>query len=145
MKFETILMPTDLSGPGDAAIDLAVTLAKAFNSRLLLVHVIEPDTAYVGSDVFVASGGVDEAGIQKQLSALADTHSDVNIDTRIINGEVTSAILDVANNEKVDLIVMGTHGRSGLTRVLMGSIAESVMRSAPCPVLSYKHLISEKE
>ena len=144
MEFKTILMPTDFSDSSNAAISLAGTLSKALNAKLILAHVMEPVTAYVGSDIYIATSDVDEGPIQERLNEMAAEHKDLDIETRLTNGDVASAIIDLAIEIKADLIVMGTHGRTGVARLLMGSVAESVMRNARCPVLSYKHLVEQK-
>lgn len=141
MQFKKILMPTDFSESSNGAISLAGTLSKALGAELVLAHVMEPATAYVGSDIYIATNEVDEEPLKARLEEMAKAHPDLDIETRVTNGDVASAIIDLANEIKSDLIVMGTHGRTGIARMLMGSVAESVMRSAPCPVLSYKHLV----
>ena len=72
------------------------------------------------------------------LEAVVPTDPTVPYEHRLITGDPATAIARLAEEEQADLIVMGTHGRTGLTRLLMGSVAEAVVRRAPCPVLTYK-------
>jgi universal stress protein A len=76
--------------------------------------------------------------LRRMLQAVVPTDPNVPCEHRLITGDPSTAIAKLAEEEHADLIVMGTHGRTGLTRLLMGSVAEAVVRRAPCPVLTYK-------
>jgi nucleotide-binding universal stress UspA family protein len=81
---------------------------------------------------------IDRDALKAQLRAIAAVDPDVRIEGRFAEGQVARAILDVAKESACDVIVMGTHGRTGLGRLLMGSVAEQVVRHAACPVLTVK-------
>jgi nucleotide-binding universal stress UspA family protein len=77
------------------------------------------------------------------LEAIKPTDPDVAYEHRLITGDPSTAVARLAESEGVDLIIMGTHGRTGISRLLMGSVAEAVVRRAPCPVLTYKQPSTE--
>ncbi len=138
MKAKKIIFPTDFSRCGDAALKMATSLAHDAGARLLIVHVEEPPVAYGGGEMYY---GVPEPGsedLKRMLEAVVPTDPTVPYEHRLITGDPATAIARLAEEEQADLIVMGTHGRTGLTRLLMGSVAEAVVRRAPCPVLTYK-------
>lgn len=143
MNVSRILFPTDFSHYNDAALVYASTLAAEAGAKLYIVHV---DERY---DVTAAMG---EAGylyplteepekrceIRDQLSKIVPTIPGVTFEHHYLQGAPLSEIVKFAKREKIDLIVMASHGRTGLSRLVMGSIAEGVMRRAPCPVLIVK-------
>jgi len=119
----TILYPTDFSVCSQPALDLAFALARDCHARLIVLHVAEPA-------LVVDYGDFEEA-------------ADCNSEFRLEEGDPAEKILHVAQEVPCDLIVMGTHGRTGLGRLLMGSVAEKVLRRAPCPVLTVKTPLPE--
>jgi nucleotide-binding universal stress UspA family protein len=117
MSQKTILFPTDFSTASDAALVHAESLARQMNARLLIVHVEEPPLAYGGGELYY---GLPEPSSERILKMLEDVKpSDPSV------------------------IIIGTHGRTGMTRLLMGSVAEAIVRRAPCPVLVYRE-VAEK-
>jgi nucleotide-binding universal stress UspA family protein len=138
MKAKKILFPTDFSHTSDAALGLATSLARDSGATLLIVHVEEPPTAYGGGELYYGMPEPVTEDLRKMLLKVVPTDPDVPAEHRLVTGEPASALVKLAKDEAVDLIVMGTHGRSGLSRLLMGSVAEAVVRRAPCPVLTYK-------
>ncbi len=145
MKASKIIFPTDFSHTGDAALALASLLARETGATLLLVHVEEPPIAYGGGEMYY---GVPEPAyeeIERMLRAVKPTDPEVKYEHRLISGDPASAIVQLAEEEGADMIVMGTHGRTGLRRLLMGSVAEAVVRRAPCPVLTFKNTASGPE
>lgn len=141
MKATKILVPTDFSHTGDSALALATVLARDTGAKLLIVHVEEPPVAYGGGEMYY---GVPEPAyeeIERMLHKVVPTDPNVPCEHRMITGDPASAIVRLAEDEHVDLVVMGTHGRTGLSRLLMGSVAEAVVRRAPCPVLTYKSTV----
>jgi universal stress protein A len=138
MKLNKILFPTDFSRTGDAALDLATTLARDTGARLIIVHVEEPPVAYGGGEMYYGMPEPAVEEIKRMLHAVVPNDPQVAYEHRLVSGDPASAIVKLAEDEQVDLIVMGTHGRTGLSRLLMGSVAESVVRRAPCPVVTYK-------
>jgi universal stress protein A len=141
MDIRRILVPCDFSEYAEKALTWALELAERWRSRVLLLHVI-PRPSYppmlMGSyfDVaqFEASLQAEAETRAKEIVARAGNKA-VQIETQVIIGEPFSDICRMAEDEKVDLIVMGSHGRTGLRHVLLGSVAERVVRHAPCPVL----------
>jgi universal stress protein A len=138
MKAHKILFPTDFSHCGDAALKMATSLARDAGAKLLIVHVEEPPVAYGGGEMYYGVPEPASEDLRHMLEAVVPTDPGVPYEHRLITGDPSTAIARLAEEEQVDLIVMGTHGRTGLTRLLMGSVAEAVVRRAPCPVLTYK-------
>jgi nucleotide-binding universal stress UspA family protein len=144
MQAKKILFPTDFSHAGDAAFAMATSLARDTKAKLLIVHVEEPPMAYGGGELYY---GVPDPGLEdmkRMLEEIVPNDPSINYEHRLITGDPAGAIVRLAESEDVDMIVMGTHGRSGLTRLLMGSVAEAIVRRAPCPVLTFKQP-SERE
>lgn len=133
----TILHPTDFSEHSDEAFRLAYSLARERNARLVVLHVMEPSpTVYAEGAWVPAVTSVETAHAQLQsIGALA---AGVTMERRLKEGDAATEILRSAAEVKADLIVMGTHGRRGLGRLLMGSVAEQILRQAACPVLTVK-------
>ena len=140
MLAQHILVPFDFSPYADHALAYAIALAQILQARLTLLHV--KDTMSWG--VAQAEATI-PASVWQQLEAslaegmeepLARVHEvGLHGETMIAEGVPFQTIIETARDQGVDLIVMGTHGRTGLTHVLMGSVAEKVVRLAPCPVL----------
>jgi nucleotide-binding universal stress UspA family protein len=137
---QTILHPTDFSEQADNAFRLACMLARDHEACLVVVHVIQPPITVVGGMGVVPpvseEYGYEEA--EERLARLESPYSSVHIKRLIREGDVAGEILALAKEGPCDLIVMGTHGRAGLSRLLMGSVAEKVVRKARCPVLTVK-------
>lgn len=138
MKASKILFPTDFSHTGDAALTLASVLARDMGARLLIVHVEEPPMAYGAGDMYYGIGEPATEDLKRMLDEVRPTDPAVSYEHHLTTGEPASAIIDLAEKENVDMIVMGTHGRTGLYRLLMGSVAEAVVRRAACPVITYR-------
>jgi nucleotide-binding universal stress UspA family protein len=138
MKAKKILFPTDFSTSSDAPLAHATALACNMGATLLIVHVEEPPLAYGGGEMYYGMPEPDYAGLQQMLANVRPTDPDVRCERRLLTGSPAETIVEFAAAEGVDLIVMGTHGRTGLRRLLMGSIAEAVIRTATCPVLIYR-------
>ncbi len=138
MKADKILFPTDFSHCGDAALRLATALARDCGATLIIVHVEEPPIAYGGGEMYYGVPEPASEDLQRMLEQVVPTDRAVPYEHRLVTGDPASAVAQLAAEENADMIVMGTHGRTGLTRLLMGSVAEAVVRRAPCPVLTYK-------
>ena len=143
--FSRILVPMDFSAPSDAALDYARGVAMRFGASLHLLHVADdPYRTLYGGEVFVPEIErlrrqivSDAAGrLKGRLTASDVTGFEATIDAII--GTPAGSIVEYAGGHGIDLIVMGTHGRSGMSHVLMGSITERVIRTAPCPVLTVR-------
>ena len=141
-----ILVPVDFSPHAERAFAYATTLAQRFGATLGLVHVVEDPfvTGAWTSDVYVPN--VAElleslmANARQRLATLKQSAGALGIaaDTAVITGRPAHAIVEHAREGGFDLIVMGTHGRTGLSHVLLGSVAEHVVRKAGCPVLTLR-------
>ena len=134
----TILYPTDFSEPSRAAFDIACSLARDYDARLIVAHV-RPPTRVVytpGIPIVVEPEPREEAW--NELQRIRPANPAVRAEHRLLEGEAVPSILWLAEKEGCDLIVIGTHGRTGLNRVIMGSVAEGVSRGATCPVLTVR-------
>lgn len=138
MNMKKILFPTDFSHAGDAALALATSLARDTGATLLIVHVEEPPMAYGGGELYYGVPDPRAADLRRMLDEVVPTDPSVPHEHRMLSGDPAAAVVHLANEEDVDMIVLGTHGRTGLTRLLMGSVAEAIVRRAKCPVLSYR-------
>ncbi|OGW53013.1 MAG: hypothetical protein A2Z60_00070 [Nitrospirae bacterium RIFCSPLOWO2_02_42_7] len=140
-EFGKILFPTDFSESAENASRYALSLAKKYGSKVYVIHVIEPFTytTEFGLD-FSAQLKEMEASARRLLDDVAASIKKTNLDVEsvLITGEPFVEIIKYARKEQVDLIVMATHGRSGIEHMLMGSVAEKVVRKSPCPVLTIK-------
>jgi nucleotide-binding universal stress UspA family protein len=145
MQFHTIVHPTDFSASSAHAFRYACALARDCDAQLVVVHALEPAVPMVGEGGLVPVE-VDEMkkSAQEHLDALDPHDASVHLERVLRDGPAPSVILDVAAEFGADLVVMGTHGRTGLRRMLMGSVAEMVMRRSPCPVLTVKEPTEEK-
>lgn len=138
--FKTILHPTDFSSSASEALRVACWLARASGGKLLLLHVAQPPVGSVaGIPVPPPPPAViDWSELKKELEAVASGIEDVAVEARLVVGDPAAAIVDLARQAGANLIVIGSHGRTGLRRLLMGSVAEHVVRKAACPVLTVK-------
>jgi nucleotide-binding universal stress UspA family protein len=134
----TVLHPTDFSENSEFAFRVACALARDYNARLILLHVMAPPMViYAGGPVPAEMWpSIDE--VQEKLHELEGHAHRVRVESQVMEGDAVDMILRAAEETHSDVIVMGTHGRTGLGRLLMGSVAEAVIRKAPCPVLSVK-------
>jgi nucleotide-binding universal stress UspA family protein len=141
VKIERILCPTDLSEFSDRALRRALALARWFDARLTALLVI-PSTAWAaGGDYYALSADLLRAqreDAERELNRTLEPllNEGVPIETRIREGDPARAIRAEAEAMAADLVVMGTHGRSGFERLFLGSVAEKLLRTAPCPVLT---------
>ena len=135
-----ILVPTDFSEYANDAVDYAIELAKTLQARLTLLYVPYLSPLMVGEvppSVFNETLQEMETWAQQQMQASLERaqRAGIQSESAIVAGVPFQTIIETVQSRNVDLIVMGTHGRTGLTHVLMGSVAEKVVRLAPCPVL----------
>lgn len=140
---KNILVPTDLSPHAEAALDYACELASKLGATVHLVNVIGiPALGVPELGLAVTSSMIDSmiAENQKALEALAARKCGTAIIGQILlkTGDARDSIDQTAKEIGADLIVMGTHGRRGVSRALLGSVAETVVRTAPCPVLTIR-------
>ena len=140
MAQKTILFPTDFSTASDAALVHAEALARQMNARLLIVHVEEPPLAYGGGELYYGLPEPSSERILKMLEDVKPSDPAVPFTHRLTMGDPAGEVVRIAGDEGAEMIVLGTHGRTGLTRLLMGSVAEAIVRRAPCPVLVYREV-----
>lgn len=138
MDYKKILFATDFSPASETALRTATSLARDSGALLLIAHVEEMPMPYAGGEMYFAQPEYPNPEVKKMLEAIIPPDGTVKYEHRLVMGTAADDIVRVAEEEDVDLIVIGTHGRTGLMRVLMGSVAESVMRLAKCPVLTIK-------
>ena len=140
---KTILVPTDFSEPAQKALDYAVELAEKLGAKVQVIHAFElplvgfPDgtvtiTAEMATRITVAA--------QKALDEVVEKYKgrSVELVTSLVQGDPREIVLETAKKLGADLIVMGTHGRRGIARALIGSVAESVVRTSSIPVLTLR-------
>ncbi len=143
-EYKTILVAVDFSDVSAAALKTAVDLAQRLGARIKVVHVVQPQPVPLpleGSAIYmdeVQTWQVEEA--EKSLAKFVADHSPTGVATltRVRSGVAATEIAQAAMDHDAGMIVLGTHGRTGLKHLLMGSIAESVLRVAPVPVLCVK-------
>lgn len=141
LPFKKILCPTDLSDPSYEGLKAAAETAQHFSAELLLVHVVAPIPAIAIPDAPSTMGiplQIQELvqTAQKELSILINTRTrGIRVKPVVVEGIAAPQILRIAEENRVDLIVMSTHGQTGWRHLVFGSVAERVVREAPCPVL----------
>ncbi len=137
--YDEILFPTDGSDGADVALDHAIELAETHDAGIHVLFVV--DTTYLGSGA--AESTTVESLWDRGEDVVEETADrvagrDIEVTTEIRDGDPYNAIIDYADTERIDMIVMGTHGRRGLDRYLLGSVAEKVVRTAEAPVLTVR-------
>jgi nucleotide-binding universal stress UspA family protein len=145
-RIRTIVHPTDFSRASTPAFKRAVEMAKDNRAELLLLHVLAPPASLVMGDGYVAPSVYDDmeaaarAGAQKQLRKLVDKakQSGVRVKPLLLEGVAHERITQAARSRKADLVVIGTHGRTGFARFFLGSVASRVLAISPCPVLTVR-------
>lgn len=139
MSTSTILVATDFSDGSKHALEYATASAKMTGATLLIVHVhVIPSMADGEGMLYGGLEFEDDAALMRTLKAVKPEIDGIAYEHRLLKGDPAKEILHLANEENASLIVMGTHGRTGLMRLLMGSVAEEVVRKANCPVLTIK-------
>jgi nucleotide-binding universal stress UspA family protein len=144
--YRTILVPYDFSAHARVALELARELAERLSSKLHLVHVLEtPAVSYPSIAVGVVTpGGLPVEIRDAAIAALKDVASGIATGSTPVPADVvespsvSEAVVDFAEKISADLIVMGTHGRTGMAHAFLGSVAERTLRLAPCPVLTVR-------
>ena len=145
LSFNVIVVPTDFSDHSLRALAYAIGLAEQYEAAIKILYVNEPalqvsDMAWVGVDErSLTKERVKEARDQLDRIIQDQFPSNVEAEAEVRSGDAVDEITGYADAVNADLIVMATHGRTGLSHVLMGSTAEQVIRRASCPVLTLKH------
>lgn len=141
----TILHATDFSKPAAYAFELACTLARAQGAKLVVLHVATPPPVVLPEGIITDANNPEYvAGLKKQLLNVRPADAQLNVEHRLEQGDPAGETLRVAEEIAADWIVLGTHGRSGLFRLLMGSVAEAVLRKARCSVLTVRMALGDK-
>lgn len=146
ITIKKILCPTDFSDASKNAVRYANEFARTMNAEVIFLHVVEPRP--ITTDMSVAYLPIEtdlEKAAEEDLTALLEEEKDKGISAEkiVLVGQPAETIIEQSKVYDVDLIILGSHGRAGLTRLLMGSVAEAVLRKSPCPVLIIK--AEEKE
>ena len=141
--FKKILYPVDFSEHTEGIVEYGVAIARKFDAEFHLLHVIPnlnyftPYESFLTPENMVAIERSIESEVERDLNKIIE-----NIGIPVIKvvktGVIFMEIIDYIKTEKIDLVVMGTHGRSGIEHILIGSVAEKIVRKAPCPVLTIK-------
>ncbi len=145
ISIKKILVPTDFSETSRYAMQYAIEFAKSFNAELEIVHVIFDESQivafYLPQVTFQNLDQELEESAKKQMEQFLASFpelKDISYSVKMLKGTAFLEIINEAKESNVDLIIIGTHGRSGLEHVLFGSTAEKVVRKAPCPVFTVK-------
>jgi nucleotide-binding universal stress UspA family protein len=141
LSLKNVLFANDFSGTSEAAVPYAVAICRHFGSMLHTVHVLSD------AGVLMMSGGVDYVSLgtiyedahteaKEKLEQLSERFEDIPHRNYVRHGLVWKNLAEIIQENEIDLIVLGTHGRTGLGKLLLGSVAEDILRHAPCPVLT---------
>jgi nucleotide-binding universal stress UspA family protein len=146
IALQHILVATDFGEPSDAALIYGQELARTYHATLHVLHVVDDMYLRMGGDAYVAVlpdlQRDAELAARERLDALLVDNDPTPLPVRkvtLTSAAPATAIVDYAKANGIDLIVVGTHGRRAVAHLLMGSVAERVVRTAPCPVLTVRH------
>jgi nucleotide-binding universal stress UspA family protein len=150
---DLILLPTDFSGCANYALPYAAAIARATQARIVCVHVVEPvvpAVGYTGMADPLPIADISEQledSAERELPLITDCEelNGLEVEDLIVHGDAAAEIVRVAGERAADLIVISSHGRTGLGRMIFGSTAEAVVRHASCPVLVVKPPAQEEE
>ena len=146
MTIKRIMHASDFSTASGAAFKLARALAKALHAELVLCHAYQPMPPVAGGEGYVSPRVIEQiwtaartsaGGKLERLAAVA-RRDRLRVSTLLLQGAAAPAIVAAARRKRVGLLVLGTHGRTGVRRMLLGSVAERVVRTAHCPVLTVR-------
>jgi universal stress protein A len=142
-KIKKILLPTDFSELSLAAVEYATTIARLSGAKIFLVHVMPPDPLFGIKNLRLTSAEVageieEDAKARMEKITAKYFRGFPSVEPRLLSGAAHDALFRFLELEKIDLVVMATHGRSGLSNVLLGSVAERIVRHSPVPVLTVK-------
>ncbi len=142
IQFRTILHPTDFSVNSDYAFQVACGLARICGAHVIVIHVMAPlldhervDARHHPNDYY--------AGPWKELRKIQRPKDGPLVEHQLAEGNASTEILRIAGETRSDLVVMGTHGRTGLSRLVTGSVAEQIVRRAACPVMTVRLPLQE--
>jgi nucleotide-binding universal stress UspA family protein len=145
-RITRILVPTDFSATADAALDYAFGLAERFGASLQLLHVLDDPFVFEGmsAEAYIAEAPVLRTAMLEDARGrlrhrATSRQNGTAVETEVLFGHGARTIAEYALERGIDLIVMGTHGRTGFAHLMVGSVAERLVRTAPCPVLTVRH------
>jgi nucleotide-binding universal stress UspA family protein len=151
MHYENMLVPFDFEAHSREALQLASQLAASFDAAVTIVHAYDP-RGYQAPTGYINYTSIQREelaeSLQAQMNAVAQQLLDAGVRrvrSRLLEGEATTEILRLAREERFDLIVMGTHGRTGVWQKLLGSRAQQVLSEAPCPVMTIRAGVLEEQ
>lgn len=130
-----ILHPSDFSEDSQRAFEFACQMAGSTGGKVMVLHVHQPDVVAMGDMPPIPVEIENEEESRHKLLAIHSSIPDVAVEHLFLTGSAVECIISTAQTRHADLIVMGSHGRTGLKRLLLGSVADHVLRRAPCPVL----------
>ena len=139
---KTILVPIDFSDNSKKILQDAVTKAGQLNAKVMVLYVVEGLEKYAGLSIpHISLAEMEKDLVQsatKKLELFLEENMDPSVayESKVLNGDIVENINTCAESEGVDMIIMGTHGFKGLEKALFGSVAERVVKTAPCPVLT---------
>ena len=141
IALKRILVPYDFSETSSAAVKYAVALARNFGARLYFVHIGDRAQTQFETEFPIGLEGAVEDAIRERLLRIVTPaeKAELNPEFAVRPGAPAAEIVRYAKEEDIDLVVMGTHGRGFVGHVVMGSVAEKVVRTAPCPVLTVRN------
>lgn len=147
LQIRTILAPTDFSHHAEEALRYACGLAERFDAALHLLHILPDIVVPVGPDPSLIPAFPPEYYAENETRATEALRKAIDpawgrpskVETGVRWGDAVEGIVGYAADQKIDMIVIATHGRTGLSHVLLGSVAEHIVREAPCPVLTIRN------
>jgi len=145
IRITRVLCPTDFSACAQAAVPIACSLARDYGATLILLHVRPMPVSVIGEFGALPSEPREpDESLKAGMRGCVPADFRGAVECQLQDGDAAEEILKTAEGRHCDLIVLGTHGRTGLRRILVGSVAETVLRKAPCPVLTIKSTASER-
>ena len=145
IALKQIMVPTDFSAASESAVKYARALAEVFNASIHVVHVMEDPFLYApASEAYIIPAGLPEElerNARNHLNKVIPEADREKLQAQLVlkKGSPFVEIVRYAKDSDIDLVVMGTHGRGPIAHMLLGSVAEKVVRKAPCPVLTVRH------
>ncbi|HHT9111008.1 MAG TPA: universal stress protein [Candidatus Brocadiaceae bacterium] len=144
INIKNVLCPVDYSVYSEKALHYAIEFAEKYQAKLYLMHVLDIRVYDINDPDLYNVNIVDKETIEKLRARLLkcvseETKGKIPVEAIVIQGVPFTEIITAARDYKIDMIVIGTHGRTGLSHAIMGSVAEKVVRKSPCPVLTVRH------